>query len=69
MTWWDIGCDIEEEPSEINRTLLHKAQPKLKKYLIFEENFWKQILGLKWERRVIETFRFFTTLRGGKYCN
>lgn len=36
---------FEEEPTEENRMVLQKAQTKYKKYLHYEEEFWKQKVG------------------------
>ncbi|XP_059306396.1 uncharacterized protein LOC132057813 [Lycium ferocissimum] len=37
---------FEEDPSIVNRIVLQKAQAELKKYLHFEEQYWRQKQGL-----------------------
>ncbi|KAK4726324.1 hypothetical protein R3W88_031241 [Solanum pinnatisectum] len=39
---------LKIQPSERNRVELHKLEAELKKYLRFEEEFWKQKAGIKW---------------------
>ncbi|KAG5604761.1 hypothetical protein H5410_026253 [Solanum commersonii] len=39
---------FEEEPTVMNRMIMQKAQAKFKKYLHFEEDYWKQKAGFDW---------------------
>lgn len=39
---------FEENPTTSNRMILQKAQDKLKKYIHFEEEFWRQKIGIQW---------------------
>ncbi|XP_060183152.1 uncharacterized protein LOC132613118 [Lycium barbarum] len=44
---------FEEDPSEENRIVLQRAQAEFKKYLHFEEEFWKQKSGIQKETELV----------------
>ncbi|XP_060178000.1 uncharacterized protein LOC132607933 [Lycium barbarum] len=57
---------FEESPTEVNRMLLQRAQAELKRYLYYEEEFWRQILAMIALLRGIETLDFFHNIVNGR---
>ncbi|XP_075084878.1 uncharacterized protein LOC107761180 [Nicotiana tabacum] len=57
---------FEEDPTIENRIVLQKAQAELKKYLSFEEQFWKQKEGMTWFDEDDRNTRFFHNYINGK---
>ncbi|XP_070032139.1 uncharacterized protein [Nicotiana tomentosiformis] len=57
---------FEEDPTIENRIVLQKAQAELKKYLSFEEQFWKQKEGMTWFDEDDRNIRFFHNYVNGK---
>ncbi|XP_060170652.1 uncharacterized protein LOC132601587 [Lycium barbarum] len=45
---------FEEDPFEVNRMVFQQAQVEFKRYMHFEEEFWKQNVGVKYKQKEIE---------------
>ncbi|XP_060182816.1 uncharacterized protein LOC132612735 [Lycium barbarum] len=57
---------FDEDPSIINRIALQKAQAELKKYLIIEEQYWRQKAGFAWYTEGDKNTSFFHNHVNGK---
>ncbi|XP_060170606.1 uncharacterized protein LOC132601544 [Lycium barbarum] len=57
---------FEEDPSEVNRLVLQQAQAEFKRYMHFEEEFWKQKAGVEWKLEGDRNTRFFHNLVNGR---
>ncbi|KAH0672646.1 hypothetical protein KY290_024879 [Solanum tuberosum] len=57
---------FEEDPSSLNRVVMQKAQAEFKKYLLFEEEYWKQKAGFTWFEKGERNTRFFHSLVKGR---
>lgn len=57
---------FEEDPSPENRTILQQAPAKQKKYLLYEEEFWRQKAGYKWFSKYDGNTRLFDNLVKGR---
>ncbi|XP_059310576.1 uncharacterized protein LOC132061917 [Lycium ferocissimum] len=53
---------FEGDPSPLNRMVLQQAQVELKKYLHFEEEFWRQKANVTWFAEGDRNTRFFHNL-------
>ncbi|XP_060195246.1 uncharacterized protein LOC132624493 [Lycium barbarum] len=53
---------FEDAPTDLNRMVLHKAQAEFKRYLHFEEEFWRQKSGYNWFEEGERNTRFFHNL-------
>ncbi|XP_059315045.1 uncharacterized protein LOC132065599 [Lycium ferocissimum] len=57
---------FEENPSQLNRMVLQKAQAETKRYLHYEEEYWRQKSGLDWFVDGDKNTRFFHNLVKGR---
>ncbi|XP_059315814.1 uncharacterized protein LOC132066528 [Lycium ferocissimum] len=57
---------FEENPSQLNRLVLQKAQAETKRYLHYEEEYWRQKSGLDWFIDGDKNTRFFHNLVKGR---
>ncbi|XP_060210603.1 uncharacterized protein LOC132637549 [Lycium barbarum] len=57
---------FEEDPYEVNRIMLQRAQAEFKKYLHFEEEFWKQKSGIQLQSEGDINTRYFHSLVKGR---
>ncbi|XP_059292741.1 uncharacterized protein LOC132046197 [Lycium ferocissimum] len=57
---------FEENPSQVNRMVLQKAQAETKRYLHYEEEYWRQKSGLDWFVDGDKNTRFFHNLVKGR---
>ncbi|KAL3345622.1 hypothetical protein AABB24_024533 [Solanum stoloniferum] len=57
---------FEENPIVSNRTVLQSGQAELKKYLQFEEEFWRQKTRIQWFPEGDRNTRFFHSLVKGR---
>ena len=57
---------FEENPSQVNRMVLQKAQAETKRYLHYEEECWRQKSGLDWFVDGDKNTRFFHNLVKGR---
>lgn len=57
---------FEEHPITSNRLVLQKAQVELKRYLHFEEEFWRQKARIQWFSEGDRNTRFFHSLVKGR---
>lgn len=57
---------FEEDPSPENRMVLQQAQVELKKYIHYEEEFWRQKAGITWFSEGDKNTRFFHNLVKGR---
>ncbi|XP_060202715.1 uncharacterized protein LOC132631129 [Lycium barbarum] len=57
---------FEDDPSAENRVVLQLAQAELKKYLHYEEEFWRQKAGYTWFSEGDRNTRFFHNLVNGR---
>ncbi|KAH0650590.1 hypothetical protein KY285_030680 [Solanum tuberosum] len=57
---------FEDDPSNVNRAIMQKAQAKFKKYLHYEEEYWKQKAGFTWFEKGDRNTRFFHSLVKGR---
>ncbi|XP_059281373.1 uncharacterized protein LOC132035072 [Lycium ferocissimum] len=57
---------FEEDPFEVNRMVLQQAQAEFKRYLHFEEEFWRQKSGIQWHTEGDRNTRFFHSLVNGR---
>ncbi|XP_059301959.1 uncharacterized protein LOC132053883 [Lycium ferocissimum] len=60
---------FEEEPSDVNRIVLQKAQAEIKQYLHIEEQYWKQRTGFSWYTEGDRNTAFFHNCVNGKKRN
>ncbi|XP_060202145.1 uncharacterized protein LOC132630592 [Lycium barbarum] len=57
---------FEQNPSQVNRVVLQKAQAETKRYLHYEEEYWRQKAGLDWFVDGDKNTRFFHNLVKGR---
>ncbi|XP_060196130.1 uncharacterized protein LOC132625487 [Lycium barbarum] len=57
---------FEQNPSQINRVVLQKARAETKRYLHYEEEYWRQKAGLDWFVDGDKNTRFFHNLVKGR---
>ncbi|XP_060170566.1 uncharacterized protein LOC132601498 [Lycium barbarum] len=57
---------FEQNPSQVNRMVLQKAQAETKRYLNYEEEYWRQKSGLDWFVDGDKNTRFFHNLVKGR---
>ncbi|XP_059288801.1 uncharacterized protein LOC132042210 [Lycium ferocissimum] len=57
---------FEENPSQVNRMVLQKAQAETKRYLHYEEAYWRQKSSLDWFVDGDKNTRFFHNLVKGR---
>ncbi|XP_060182313.1 uncharacterized protein LOC132611975 [Lycium barbarum] len=57
---------FEQNPSQVNRVVLQKAQAETKRYLHYEEEYWGQKSGLDWFVDGDKNTRFFHNLVKGR---
>ncbi|XP_060211928.1 uncharacterized protein LOC132639499 [Lycium barbarum] len=57
---------FEEDSSEINRMVLQRARAEFKKYLHFEEEFWRQKAGIQWYSEGDRNTTYFHSLVKGR---
>ncbi|XP_059291227.1 uncharacterized protein LOC132044740 [Lycium ferocissimum] len=57
---------FEENPSQVNRMVVQKAQAETKRYLKYEEEYWRQKSGLDWITDGGKNTRFFHNLVKGR---
>ncbi|WMV49304.1 hypothetical protein MTR67_042689 [Solanum verrucosum] len=61
-----MEIQMEITPTIENRALLHKAEAELKKYRHIEEEFWRQMAGMKWFKEGDRNTKFFYAYVKGK---
>ncbi|XP_060211916.1 uncharacterized protein LOC132639487 [Lycium barbarum] len=57
---------FEQNPSQVNRVVLQKALAETKRYLHYEEEYWRQKLGMDWFVDGDKNTRFFHNLVKGR---
>lgn len=57
---------FEDFPTPSNRAVLQNAQAKLKQYLHYEEEFWRQKAGINWFIEGDRNTRYFHNLVKGR---
>lgn len=57
---------FEDCPTAINRAVLQKAQAELKLYLHYDEEYWRQKVGIDWFDEGDRNTRFFHNLVNGR---
>lgn len=56
---------FKEFPTPDNRMILQQAQAEIKKYLHYEEEYWRQKIGATWYAEGDRNTRFFHNLLNG----
>ncbi|KAG5594870.1 hypothetical protein H5410_036102 [Solanum commersonii] len=57
---------FEAAPTADNRRVLHQAHAELKKYVHFEEEYWRQKAGIQWFTEGEKNTRFFHSIVRGR---
>ncbi|XP_060210670.1 uncharacterized protein LOC132637628 [Lycium barbarum] len=57
---------FEQNPSQVNRLVLHKALAETKRYLHYEKEYWRQKSGMDWFVDGDKNTRFFHNLVKGR---
>ncbi|XP_060170580.1 uncharacterized protein LOC132601516 [Lycium barbarum] len=57
---------FEEDPSHVNRCVLQNAETEIKKYLQYQEDYWRKKSGLDWLVEGDRNTKFFHTIVKGR---